>query len=53
MASPAASSGRTAFAGSSVEDLEAWLARGGIPLDAYGKGPAKTVDQLWWVAAAA
>ncbi|KAL4852717.1 hypothetical protein ACK3TF_006206 [Chlorella vulgaris] len=39
--------GRTSFAGSSAQELAAWLSSGGIALDAYGKGPAKSLEQLW------
>lgn len=43
----AAAGGRQAFAGSSTQDLVAWLTHSGIPLEAYGRGAAKSVEQLW------
>lgn len=48
-AAAAAGPDRTAFAGADAQELAQWLARGGISLDRYGKGPAKSLDQLWCV----
>lgn len=45
--SMAAAAGRQAFTGRGPQELAAWLAGGGIDTACYGRGSAKTLEQLW------
>lgn len=45
--SMAAAAGRQAFTGRGPQELAAWLASGGIDVASFGRGSAKTLEQLW------
>ena len=38
---------RQSFAGQSVAQLSQWLSAAGIPVQQYGQGAAKSLEQLW------
>lgn len=43
----AAAAGRQAFTGRGPQELGAWLTSGGIDVACYGRGSAKSLEQLW------
>lgn len=48
MAGPqAVAAARQAFTGRGPQELGAWLASGGINVQAYGQASAKSLEQLW------